>query len=309
VIDRSRRCALACIALAACAAQSGARLALPSSWDDRRLDAVLAGGRGRAVLAVLPFDAGTLGESDKLRIGDLVTTALVRSHRVDIVEREKLEKVLDEQRFRLTGAVDDASRAAEVGKLLGAEAVVFGAVTNATQETVDQFAFDLIRTHVRIDARAVDTTTGRVTFSESGEGTSEAKVVRDVRGKLISGVRDGSEEFRKAAAIATEALGRKMARLFPVVGVVVSPGPERIVIDLGAESGLGTGDELVAVRLGEVLVHPVTHQPMGRDKKVLDRLLVEAVEQQSATVSRRGLGDEPLRAGDIVVLSHEREER
>lgn len=296
-----RRAAAALAVLAACAHQGSARLALPSAWDDRRLEGALAEAKSRSVLAVLPFETGAVAQQGALRISDMLTTALLRSGRVVLVEREKIERVLDEQRFRLTGAVDDASKAAEVGKLLGADAVVFGAVTSATQETTDHFAYDLTRTEVRLDARAVDTTTGQLLFSESGEGASDAKIVRSADGTLISGLRDAGEEFRKAAANATVPLAQHIGALFPPLGFLVGGDGEELVTDLGAGRGVSVGDELVVFRVGDKLLHPVTHQWLGYQKRLLDVLVVRAVEQQRSVVARRNVSEDPLQAGDVVV--------
>jgi hypothetical protein len=62
---------------------------------------------------------------------------------------------------------------------------------------------------------------------------------------------------------------------------------------------------MIALRPGEVLIHPVTKQPMGRDKQLLDVLTVSTVERQTSVLHRRGLNDAPLMAGDVVVLSRE----
>jgi hypothetical protein len=277
---------------------------MPANFDDRRLEAALNGAHSRAVLAVLPFDAGP-ASSQGLRISDFVTTALVKSGRIELVEREKIDRVLDEQRFRLTGAVDDASKAAEVGKLLGAEAVVFGGVSNATQQTTDKFAYDLVRTEVRIDARAVDTTTGRILLAESGQGASEAKIIRSADGTLISGLKDAREEYRKASEDAAATVARRFARLFPLLGFVLSVDGDRIMADLGTESGVGVGDELVAFRPGQRLVHPVTHERLGWDKQLLDVLVVLSVEGRSCVLKRRNEGADLIRPGDMAVWSGE----
>jgi hypothetical protein len=50
----------------------------------------------------------------------------------DLVERGQVEKLLSEQAFSASGAVDAAS-AAELGKILGVKAVVLGRVTALTQ--------------------------------------------------------------------------------------------------------------------------------------------------------------------------------
>jgi len=78
------------------------------------------------------------------------------------------------------------------------------------------FAYDVVRTEVRVDARAVDTSTGRLTFTESAEGTSEAKIVTDARGRMISGALDLDAEldvaqrrFRRPASVRAPASGRR----------------------------------------------------------------------------------------------------
>jgi hypothetical protein len=155
---------------------------------------------------------------------------------------------------------------------------------------------------VRIDARAVDTTTGRLVFSESGEGASDTKIVRSADGTLISGLRDAHEEFRKAAADATGRLGQRIGLLFPPLGFVVGANESELVTDLGAESGVAVGDELVVFRVGEKLTHPVTHQWLGYQKRLLEVLVVRAVEQQRSIVARLNAGPDAPQAGDVVVL-------
>jgi len=54
-------------------------------------------------LAVLTFETGPLGNEGELRVGDMVTTALARTGRVALVERQHIDRALDEQRFKLTG--------------------------------------------------------------------------------------------------------------------------------------------------------------------------------------------------------------
>jgi hypothetical protein len=297
---------LALLSLAGCAGGGGPSggLALPSNWDDRRLEkAADAKGSDKPVVAVLPFEFSSAVRSAKnLKLADMVTTSLFKTGRFELVEREKLQSILDEQQLGKSGLVDDASKAAEVGKLAGAEAVVFGALSSATQQTIDKFAYDVIRTEVRIDARAVDTTTGRVTFSESATGTAEAKVVRAADGTLISGLKNADDEFVKAAAQATDALGARISKLYPLMGYVVSVTGDEVLTDLGSEKGVAVGDELVAFRPGERVVHPVTKQLIGREKKLLDVLTVRSVDFRSSTVKRARKTEEPLKPGDVVVL-------
>jgi curli biogenesis system outer membrane secretion channel CsgG len=299
---RSPAIAAALLSLVGCATVPSS-LTLPQNWDDSLLDRAADAQAVKPVLAVLPFDVskGAKGAS-QLKLADMVTTALFKTGRFELVERERLQAILDEQHLATSGLVDDASKAAQVGKLAGAQAVVSGALSGATQQTIDKFAYDVIRTEVRIDARAVNTSTGKVTFSESATGTAEAKVVRAADGTLISGLKNADDEFVKAATNATDALGARLSRLYPLMGYVVSVSGDEVITDLGADKGINVGDELVAFRKGQRIVHPVTGQNMGWQKEMLDLLKVQGVDLRSSKVRRGNQTNKPLRPGDVVVL-------
>lgn len=51
----------------------------------------------------------------------------------NVIERTRLKKIMKEQRLHLTGAVDEKT-AVTVGRLIGAEGVIFGSVTQSTVE-------------------------------------------------------------------------------------------------------------------------------------------------------------------------------
>lgn len=77
----------------------------------------------RSKVAVVGIVAPTERLSDY--IADELSGALMTDGSLVIVERKDLELVRDELKFQLSGDVDDAS-AQSVGKLLGAEVIVFG---------------------------------------------------------------------------------------------------------------------------------------------------------------------------------------
>jgi curli biogenesis system outer membrane secretion channel CsgG len=62
------------------------------------------------------------------QIATLTQSILMGTQYYEILERDKLQRVLEEQNLALAGVVDDAT-AAEVGKLLGVDAMIFGEVT------------------------------------------------------------------------------------------------------------------------------------------------------------------------------------
>jgi len=60
-------------------------------------------------------------------VSDLVSAELAKSFAFSVVERKKIKDVLEEQRFQQSSLIDP-STAVELGKLVGAQAVVFGRV-------------------------------------------------------------------------------------------------------------------------------------------------------------------------------------
>lgn len=309
----------ACLALSACfpkggsgpgAGSGGQRraadmpLEMPRNWNDRVMD-VAPGKTKKTVVAVLAFDVRAAGPAAaNLRAHEMIATALQKTGRFEIVEREKLASILAEQKLKLSGAIDDASKVAEIGKLAGAEAVIFGSVTSATQQKIDKFGYDLVRTEVRIDTRAADSTTAKVMFTEAASGIAEAKVVTDARGQVISGAVSFEAEYPKAAANAVDRLGKKLAGLFSVMGYVVNVDKGVVMTDLGASRGLEAGDALVVFRPGEKIMHPVTKKVIAWKKELLDVAEVAAVEKDTSTARllRKGAGSGSVKAGDAVVV-------
>lgn len=62
------------------------------------------------------------------QIATLTQALIMQTQHFDVMERDKLRQVLDEQNLGMAGIVD-ASTAAEVGRLLGVDALIFGEVT------------------------------------------------------------------------------------------------------------------------------------------------------------------------------------
>ncbi|HVX39010.1 MAG TPA: CsgG/HfaB family protein [Gemmatimonadaceae bacterium] len=85
----------------------------------------------RPVVAVLPFDNNSIGKdhADYDGVGkgiqDLLITDMASNARIRLVDRERIQKVLDEQGMVKAGQIDEAT-AVKLGKLLGAQYFVWG---------------------------------------------------------------------------------------------------------------------------------------------------------------------------------------
>src|SRR5690606_23937667 len=107
---------------------------------------------------VLPFVNSAIGASnDELAplskgIADLLIIELAQNPGIRMVERENIQKLLDEQNLARDGRVDDAT-AARIGKLLGAKHMVTGS-----------FITDRSGTMV-ITLKSIDSETGRIEWT------------------------------------------------------------------------------------------------------------------------------------------------
>lgn len=107
------------------------------------------------VLVVLPFSNST-GSKDysPLEIGlqDLLVASLSRSESVVVVDRQKLNALLKEQKIGLQG-FSNPNMAAKTGKLLGANLIVLG-------------SFVLQNENLRVDCRVVEVATTKIIAAE-----------------------------------------------------------------------------------------------------------------------------------------------
>lgn len=104
-------------------------------------------------VAVFDFTGFMLGEAgNSVNLGKAVSAMLISEFTerpgMRVIERQKLNDVLNEQKLALSGRIDE-STAVKVGKLLGAQYVMYGQVSS-------------IGGQLRIDIRADDSETSEV---------------------------------------------------------------------------------------------------------------------------------------------------
>jgi len=113
-------------------------------------------------LAILPFENNSVTMADhysplcKGLSAMLITDLKQRSSGLTLIERAKISELLNELELSQAGMINDTS-AVRVGKMLGAENLVFG-------------SFMVINGSVRIDARLVNVETAEVILAQSAHG-------------------------------------------------------------------------------------------------------------------------------------------
>lgn len=91
--------------------------------------------KGQYSIAVVPFTSSTKQTDMASRVQAHVMTSLTQTRDpfLRIVDRENMERILEEQRLGLSGVVDEQT-AVQVGNLMGAQAVLMGTVIEHREE-------------------------------------------------------------------------------------------------------------------------------------------------------------------------------
>jgi len=146
-------------------------------------------------LAIIYFDnSGGEPSMDKLKKGlaDMLITDLSNVNMLDIVERDKLETILKEQ--KLSNSKDfDPNTAAKVGKLLGAQIILTGGY------------FEMMGS-LRIDARFIDVQTGKILKSDGVDGQTSSffKIQKQLSWKIIKNMDTKITDEEKKELMAKE---------------------------------------------------------------------------------------------------------
>lgn len=111
---------------------------------------------------------------------DVFVTELVKSGKFRVVEREQLAALMEEKNLTLSGDVDP-STAVKIGKLLGVNYLLTGAVTEYGNTNVGGGGFGVSagkrKFVAALNARLIDTSTGEVVWAdEASKEESSVKV-------------------------------------------------------------------------------------------------------------------------------------
>lgn len=265
-------------------------------------DSASAQAKRRPRLAILDFDYATVQSYSQAIFGtnvdigkgitNLLVTDLVKDGTYSIIERAALDKVLSEQNFSNSNRAD-ASSAAKIGKLLGVDAIVVGAITEFGNETQKKnfggggggwngfglggIGHSKSNANVAITARIVNIDTAEILGVAEGQGQSSRSSTSLLGGGgnwhgWGGGNADfGSSDFQntiigEAVKKATDQLSSQMVadapkvsvRTISIDGLVAAVDGGQIVLNVGKKAGVNVGDQLEVVRVTKEIKDPST---------------------------------------------------
>lgn len=221
----------------------------------------------RFSIALLPLENKGLDTGLIHMFDDLLMVSLIDQDRFQIIEREKLDTILQEQKLSRTKLIDEKT-ALKVGRLLAARGTLVG-------------NFLETRIGVEVVARLID------------NETSEILAVKDVY-----------YEFKDRAGLMTmaESLAIKFHREFPLVdGIIIQKKGTSVFTDLG-KGKAKPERRLIVYREGEVIRHPVTGKSLGCDTQIVGYArITQVMDQMSRATLIDGLKGEIINIKDKVM--------
>ena len=260
----------------------------------------------RLRIAVVDFEnKTTYGQRLGTASADILVTELGHTDRFILIERAKLDKIMAEQKLGLTGAVDP-NTAAQMGKLLGAAAIVTGAVS---EFGVKSQGSDMLIAESKkqvaeavVDVRIIDAETGQILYTESGRGnaTSSSSTF------LGLGSSQSYDEALEGKALRAAIVGfanNVTARLQQIpwsCRVADLDGPT-VYLDAGQRTGLKLGTVMDVVHLGGEIRSPSTGLVIGHKEARLGKIRVSNYLGEDAATGEMIEGSAPAK-GDLCKI-------
>jgi curli biogenesis system outer membrane secretion channel CsgG len=266
--------------------------------------------QGRLRIAVLDFDYASTGADywwygnrDVAQgVSDLLTNKLVQDGTYTLIERSRIAEVLQEQNLAQAGRIDP-STAAQIGRILGADAVVLGSVTRFNLDERGGggsfFGFGgsgRTRTaEVELTARIVNTTTAEIITAAQGSGTSEqgtGGVSIPFFGSVGTNASNDDALLSNAADAAVTQLAQQLSaaasrlaalpQVVPVIDATVADvSGNTVIINRGSQDGFRTGMVLSIERVEREVTDPETGEVLRTVTSPVGRIELTEVDTRS----------------------------
>lgn len=269
-------------------------------------------------------------------ISDMLIDRLVNDGTYRVIERNQIDKIINEQNFSNSNRADPAT-AAKIGHILGVDAVITGDITQFGRDDQNKnvggmlgkwgsgYGLGGVGTHsakavVAITARLIDTNTGEILASATGKGESKRSGANLLAGGAGTGGYGGGGAGMNSTNFAQTIIGEATTQAVtdlaqglegdsgrlptieaaPVVisGLVADASTGDIIVNVGSKAGVKVGDKLVVSRVVRVVKDPATGKPLRSIENAVGQLTITSVDADSAVGSFSGTGKPQV--GDTV---------
>jgi len=293
-------------------------------------------------VAVIDFEYGTVRTAVAGLFGtdvdvgrgicDLLVKRLVQDGSYTVVERRMIDKILAEQNFSTSDRANPAS-AAQIGKILGLDAIIVGSITQFGAETketkvggagggfggfgIGGFGKKKTKAIVTLDARLIDVDTAEILAVADGKGESKRESTSLLggggswRGWGAGGVDFSSSDFEETILgeaikgavdqMSAGVIGAKdklQVRTVIVEGLIAAIDPGIVVLNVGSKSGLKVGDQLSVERVAREIKDPASGQVIRRMTSKIG--IIEVTEVDAGSAVAKIVSGAGFKVGDLA---------
>jgi curli biogenesis system outer membrane secretion channel CsgG len=262
-----------------------------------------------------PYASGYLGMGAAKGVGDLVINKLVDNGTYRVIERGKIDQILQEQNLGESGRVD-ASTAAKIGKLLGVEAVLVGSITQFNVDSKASgfslgglFGNSSVKNTaiVQLTARLIDTETGEIIATAQGQGSAAAKSgstsVLGIGGStanantdtlLTQAANDAVNQMVTVVAQSESKLSAYSGTANNAEGMVADITDGQVTLNKGAAAGFAKGMKVSIERVSKVVKDPATGKVIRTVSSPIGQIeLIEVTKDYAVGRVVSGVGFKP----------------
>ncbi len=239
---------------------------------------------------------------------DILVTELVKSDKFIVIERDKMDKIIQEQKLQQSGIIDPMT-AVKLGQILGLEAIVVGAVTQfgVKKEGSDYLLAQSKQqvAEVSVDIRVIDVQTGQVILADSGKGITKSKKASF----LGMGTRGGYDEtlegeaLRAAIVKFVDNISNQLNKK-PWSATIADAYGDEIYINAGSNSNINIGLKLSCYKQGKEIRDPKSNLIIGYREEYLGdfEVIRYCGDSGECSVAKAIKMEQTPKAGDICRL-------
>lgn len=277
-------------------------------------------------IAVLDFDFSSVSNPNLLSIlqggskgvSDILVNRLVKDGNFSVIERSQIDAILREQNFGDSGRVD-AGTAAQIGKILGVEAVIIGSVTQFDLQQRRSgggfLGFGAASTdtdaYVKLNIRVVNTTTSEILFVAEGNGNDSQSDTQVRVGPFGGGsvTVNESKLLTKATEKAIEQVVTELNNkstdlaslpksLPSVTATVADATGNTVILNKGKSDGYRVGMKLSIERVTKQVKDPTTGKVIRNVTQPIG--IIELVEVDATSSVGKITSGGKFKVGDIA---------
>lgn len=278
-------------------------------------------------IAVLDFDYSSISnprwylwyDDNASGVSDILVNKLVESGKYSVIERSRLDAILQEQNLGTSGRIDPTT-AAQVGKILGVDFVILGSVTQfdlQQKQSGGSFLFGIGGSSTKTDAyvtlnvRMVNTTTAEIISVAEGKGTANQSDSQ-VRVLGIGGGSSTSNEGRLLTLATEKAIGEVLNSLAADAGQIATAPKavpsvnalvaailgNQVVLNKGSADGYRPGLQVSIERVAQEIKDPATGEVLRQLTQPLG--VIELVEVDERSSVGRIVSGTQFKVGDVA---------